>query len=82
MTKALLGLVLVLLSLMLLPVLGTVIGSFIGAVVGFFYPNTFAAVFTALGLQAVAALPLWQVGAFLGFVGGFFKATFQEHRPE
>lgn len=74
MTKILLAACALLGTLLLLPLLSTFIGTFIGAVVGFFYPNTFAAVFTALGFPALAALPLWQVGGVLGFVGGFFRS--------
>lgn len=51
---------------------GAAFGAFGGWVVGLIYPNTIRA-----GLVAfhIGALEPWQLGCFLGFVGGFFKAT-------
>lgn len=74
MTKLLLSIIVLLATLLVTPLLGTFIGTFVGAIVGFVYPNTFAAVFTAAGFPALAALPLWQVGGALGFIGGFFRS--------
>lgn len=78
MTKALIAIAVLLLTLLVAPLLGTFIGTIIGAVVGFVYPNTFAAVFTAAGFPALAALPLWQIGGVLGFIGGFFRSHLKQ----
>lgn len=70
--KVLLALAAILGIIMLFPILGTLIGCFVGWIVGIFWPNTFAAFLTHFGLSAFAP---WQIGALLGFVGGFFKAV-------
>lgn len=51
---------------------GAFFGALGGTVVGWFYPRTIAA-----GLAAFHIGPLapWQLGMFLGFFGGFFKAS-------
>lgn len=54
------------------PLFGVLIGAFCGFVVGLFFPDTFMMWRVYFGLQQFAP---WQIGAFLGFVGGFFKAT-------
>lgn len=74
MTRTLAATAFILGTLLVVPLLATFFGTFIGAVVGFVYPHTFAAVFTAAGFPALAALPLWQVGGVLGFIGGFFRS--------
>ena len=58
--------------LFLAALIGTVVGAFAGWVVGLFFTNTITTVLAALGVTGVK---VWQLGAFLGFVGGFFKAT-------
>ena len=74
MTKLLATVALLLATFLVVPLISTFIGTVIGAVVGFVYPNTFIAVFAAAGFPALAALPLWQIGGVLGFIGGFFKS--------
>ena len=51
---------------------GTFFGALGGLVVGWFFDETLAAGMRAFGF---GYLPPWQLGAFLGFVGGFFKAV-------
>jgi hypothetical protein len=53
-------------------VLSTILGALSGWVVGFFYQDTMLDVFSQVGIHDVA---LWQIGAFLGFVGSFFGAS-------
>ena len=53
-----------------LPMFMPVIGAFAGAVVGFFFDETSRSFLDALGMKE---LEMWQLGAMLGFVGGFFK---------
>lgn len=52
------------------PVLGVLLGAFSGWVVGLFFGNTILGVAASLGLQGFS---MWQLGASLGFVGGFFR---------
>ncbi len=52
--------------------LGTVFGALGGWVVGLFFSETMLGIFAALGIKGFA---MWQIGAFLGFVGAFFKAN-------
>ncbi len=68
------GAALVLFALLLFGVilLATVFGALAGWVVGLFFADTILGIFAALGVKGFA---MWQIGAFLGFVGGFFKST-------
>lgn len=52
------------------PVLGVLCGAFSGWVVGYFFPATFAPVVVFFHVPT-----MWQLGAILGFIGGFFKST-------
>lgn len=51
--------------------LGTLMGIISGWVVGLFFSETILGILAQLGVTGVA---MWQFGAFLGFVGGFFRA--------
>lgn len=62
-----------------LPLIGTALGAFTGWVVGLIWPNTFAAFLAHFGLAAFAP---WKVGALLGFIGGFFKASLTNNKSE
>lgn len=69
-------LTLVLLSLLLIcivPLIGISIGAFAGFIAGAVFPGTVGLVGSAI--TGGATIPAWQVGAILGFVGGFFKAV-------
>ena len=52
--------------------LGTLGGICVGWVVGLFFSNTILGIFSQLGIHDVS---MWQVGAFLGFVGPFFRTV-------
>ena len=69
--KAFGGLVFSLGWLFLIVILGTLIGGVIGWTVGLVFDDTLAALKTALGLSVTN----FQLGAMLGFVGGFFKSS-------
>ena len=56
----------------LLVLLGTIWGMFVGWLVGLFFSNTLLPIFAAIGLKGFA---LWEIGGFLGFVGGFFRTA-------
>lgn len=57
---------------LLTPIVSVLIGAFTGWVVGFAFPNTLDIVSQTITHQV---LPHWQLGAGLGFVGGFFRTT-------
>ena len=59
-------------GLCFIPVIGTLIGGFTGWVVGWFFDDTMLGILSQMGIQGFA---MWQVGAFLGFVGGFFRSS-------
>lgn len=58
----------------LVPILGVLFGAFAGWVVGLFFAETILGFLSRMGMD-IAGLAMWQVGAALGFIGGFFKAT-------
>ena len=70
--KALGNLVLVAGFMFLGCVLGTLFGAFAGWVVGLFFGKTILSFFAALG---ITGFKMWQIGAVLGFVGGFFRSS-------
>lgn len=58
--------------IVIVAVLGTVFGAIGGWIVGLMFDETLAKLATAIGLEGT---PAWQLGAMLGFVGGFFKSS-------
>ena len=52
-------------------ILATLFGWFAGWVVGLFFSDMLLPIFAAIGLKGFT---LAHIGAFLGFVGGFFKS--------
>ena len=60
------------------PLIGISVGAFAGYVVGQFFPGTVGLVGSAI--TGGATIPAWQVGAILGFVGGFFKSSVNTSR--
>ena len=65
-----------LVMLFILPIVNTLVGAFIGLVVGLFFENAIFTFLSALGVSTIN-LSMWQVGAALGFIGSFFRATAQ-----
>lgn len=51
-------------------ILGALMGALSGLIVGLVFSETILGIFTQLGIHDVA---MWQIGAFLGWVGGFLK---------
>ena len=66
------GLVLIAIVFFLAPLVGVLVGAFSGWVVGLFFPTTFNVLLAAIGLGQFA---VWQLGAALGFVGGFLQSS-------
>lgn len=70
MTKFFGGAVLAVGGIFFFVIFGTLIGAFSGWVVGLFFGETILFIASQLGIKNVT---MWQLGAFLGFVGGFLK---------
>jgi len=66
---ALLGIIFIIL---IAPFLGIVLGAFGGWMVGLLFPETLALISTGIFDTPV---PVWQLGAALGFFGAFFRNT-------
>ena len=58
-------------------VLGTLFGALAGWIVGLFFDNTILGTLARFGVKT-EGLAMWQLGATLGFIGGFFRATVQK----
>lgn len=71
--NALSAILLGLIFIFVVPLIGVVVGAFSGWVVGSIFPGTVALIGSAI--SGGATVPAWQVGAVLGYVGGFFKST-------
>lgn len=51
---------------------GTLGGALTGWIVGWFFEDTLRSVLAGMGAET-SGFAMWQLGAFLGFVGGFFR---------
>ncbi len=58
----------------LAPLIGVLFGAFSGFVVGLFFEQTIVGFLTRIGFD-MAGFAVWQVGAALGFIGAFFRAS-------
>ena len=70
--KAIVNLLLVALFMFLGCILGTLFGAFAGWVVGLIFGKTILSFFAAIG---ITGFKMWQIGASLGFIGGFFNSS-------
>ena len=70
--KVIVGSLLVVAGLFIVVSFGTLIGALSGWVVGLFFGDTILGILACLG---ITGFKMWQIGAFLGFVGGFFKSS-------
>lgn len=59
------------LVLVMAPLLGTLLGALTGWIVGWFFSETVLGFLAMLGIKGMV---MWEIGAALGFVGGFFKS--------
>lgn len=55
-------------------IFGTLFGGIAGWIVGLFFTDTILQTLARFGVDTLG-LTMWQLGATLGFVGGFFKAS-------
>jgi hypothetical protein len=53
------------------PLLGALVGAFCGLVVGYVFDESFVHLQKLLGTTAAP----YQIGAMLGFIGGFFRSS-------
>lgn len=58
------------LGVIIAALLSTIGGLIVGAIVGLFFEQTILGIAAQLGVKDVS---MWQLGAFLGFVGGFLR---------
>lgn len=57
-----------------MPILGVLFGAFSGWAVGLVFEETVLQTLARFGVETTE-LTMWQLGAALGFVGGFLKTT-------
>ena len=55
-------------------ILGTFFGGVAGWIVGLFFTDTIMQTLSRIGVDTMG-MTMWQLGATLGFISGFFKAT-------
>ena len=55
-------------------ILGTFFGGIAGWIVGLFFTDTIMNTLNRIGVDTMG-MTMWQLGATLGFVSGFFKST-------
>ena len=53
-------------------ILGTLLGGIAGWIVGCFFGDTILGIVSQLGIKGIT---MFQLGCFLGFIGGFLKTT-------
>jgi hypothetical protein len=61
--------------LFLIFVLGPIFGALSGLVVGWLFESSIRQVFAAFGVD-LTGIAIWQLGAVLAFVGGFFRTAY------
>lgn len=55
-------------------ILGTLFGGIAGWIVGLFFTDTIMGTLNRFGVDTMG-MTMWQLGATLGFISGFFKAS-------
>lgn len=74
MEKAIAALVAIAAILFVAPFIGVLAGAFSGWVVGLLFTDTILDFLSRVGVNT-AGLAVWQIGAALGFIGAFFRAS-------
>lgn len=59
------------------PTIGVVSGALCGWIVGVFFTDTVIGFLSRIGVDT-DGLAVWEVGAALGFLGGFFKSVIKK----
>lgn len=62
------------LFIIVMVILGTLFGGIAGWIVGLFFTDTIMTTLNRFGVDTMG-MTMWQLGATLGFVSGFFKLT-------
>lgn len=57
-----------------MPLVGVLFGAFAGWVVGLFFAETVLGFLARIGVNT-AGLAMWEVGAAMGFLGGYLKTS-------
>ena len=60
--------------IIVLVILGTLFGGIAGWIVGLFFTDTIMTTLARFGID-VSGMSMWQLGATLGFISGFFKSS-------
>ena len=71
--EALMAIGLVMLIIVMV-ILGTLFGGIAGWIVGLFFTDTIMQTLNRVGVDTMG-MTMWQLGATLGFISGFFKST-------
>ena len=62
------------LLIIVMVILGTLFGGIAGWIVGLFFTDTIMTTLNRLGVDTMG-MSMWQLGATLGFISGFFKSS-------
>jgi len=58
------------------PIISTFFGALGGWVIGLVFEETIKSALIAIGMDNVRNVTMWQLGAGLGFFGGYFRSAF------
>lgn len=61
------------------PIISTLFGAFAGWIVGLVFEDAIMGFLARIWVK-VEGLTMWQLGAALGFIGGYLKTTVHENR--
>lgn len=64
----------IVLLVILVVILGTLFGGIAGWIVGLFFTDTIMTTLNRFGVDTIG-MTMWQLGATLGFISGFFKSS-------
>lgn len=68
------GVVFVVAMVLFFTTIATFFGAVGGMIVGWFFEDTIMSALRAFGVDT-STLSMWQLGAFLGFIGGYLRAV-------
>lgn len=73
-TLGFLGILAVVTAVVFIVIIGTLFGAVGGWIVGLFFTETIMGTLARFGVQTTG-FEMWQLGATLGFISGFFKTS-------